>query len=121
MIIRITRDSVCAGDDVDPDANSRKLVVRGELTIEQLVTEVVNAADLPRIEGGRATWCISSNVPLAVVAQQWARPELVNFIQPKIAEVDVSNADIWVHISYFAQEDPEVVCKILRTLKLRSR
>ena len=49
------------------------------------------------VDGGRATWALSSNIPLAVTG---AEPRL--------------------HWSYFAQRDPELVLEVLRELGLRA-
>ena len=120
MRVQITRDSVCAADDVDPRANARQFVVEDGI-VDQLVQRVWRAAELPTIAGGRATWCISSAIPLAVVAQQWAAPKLIGCIPPQIGELDVRDGTIYFHLSYFAQEDPELVYNILCRLTLRSR
>jgi len=121
MRIHITRDSVCAADDLDPDANSRHSSVNGDMAVEDIFNQACSAADLPLIKGGRATWCISSNRPLAVIAQQWESPKFVSYIPPGFEELDIRDDGIWFHVSYFAQEDPELVYQILKQLTLRSR
>jgi hypothetical protein len=114
-----TRDSVSAGDDVDAP-HAREIELSDDVTVEQLVREVVSAADLPRIAGGRATWCVSSAVPLAVAAQQWEEPRPVNFTPPNLSELDLSGRTVRAHISYFAQQDPDTVLEVLRRLRLRA-
>lgn len=120
MHLHITRDSVCAGDDIDPESNSRRLSINDGLSVEEIVGVACSAADLPTIVGGKATWCISSNKPLAIVAQQWPAPKFVSFIQPQLAELDLRDDGIWFHTSYFAQQDPDLVYSILRQLTLRA-
>ena len=114
-----TRDSVSAGDDVDAP-HPREIRLTGDVTVERLVREVVSAADLPRIAGGRATWCVSSGVPLAVVAQQWSEPRPVSFISPKLPELDLHDDTVKLHISYFAQQDLDAALEVLRRLQLRA-
>lgn len=109
MHLHITRDSVCAADDVDPGANSRQWSVDDDLTVESIVAKVWCSADLPQIAGGEATWCISSNQPLAIVAQQWDSPKLVQAVGPAVDELDIRDDGVWFHVSYFAQQNPEIV------------
>jgi hypothetical protein len=114
-----TRDSVCAGDDGDAP-HAREIEVPDDVTVDALVRLVWREADLPRIAGERATWCISSGVPLAVIAQQWPEPRPISFLPPKLTDLDVMGATVRFHISYFAQEDPETVYGVLRRLQLRA-
>jgi hypothetical protein len=112
MKVYFTRDSVSAADDLHaPHAHNLKL--------PDDVRDVVNAAVLPRIDGGQATWCISSGLPLAVIAQQWDEPRLLSFIPYKISELDMSGPKVKLHFTYFAQQDPEIVYEILHRLRLR--
>ena len=116
----VTRDSVCAGDDGDAP-HARTLELPDDMTHENLVRRVVEAVRLPSIIGGNASWCVSSGIPLAVIAQQWDEPKLLHFIPPKYAELDVSGDTIKLHFSYFAQQDPNVVFDVLYRLHLRAR
>lgn len=63
----ITRDSVCAADDIDV-LHVLHLQVPEAWTWESLVRHVWQNSELPGIAGGKATWALSSNIPLAVVA-----------------------------------------------------
>jgi len=114
-----TRDSVCADDDGDAP-HPREADLPDGLTLHQLVCAVVVAADLPSITGGRATWCVSSALPLAVIAQQWPEPRFLAFIPPKLSELDVSSQTIRLHFTYFDQQDPDAVYDVLRRLRLRA-
>jgi hypothetical protein len=116
----ITRDSVCAADDVDAP-NARELTVPDGLPVDELVRQVIRLAGLPPVAGGKATWCISSIEPLAVIAQQWSEPRLLTFIPPERSRLDIADGVFRSHISYFAQQDPEVVFEVLRRLQIRAR
>ena len=116
----ITRDSVCAADDVDAP-NARELTIPDGLAVDELVRQVIRLADLPHIAGGNATWCVSSIAPLAVIAQQWPEPRLLNFIAPERSRLDFAEGVFRSHFSYFAQQDPEVVFEVLRRLQIRAR
>jgi hypothetical protein len=115
----VTRDSVYAADDVDAP-NAREFTIPDGLPVDGLVRQVIRLANLPHIAGGKATWCISSMEPLALVAQQWPEPRLLNFIAPERSRLDIADDVFRFHFSYFAQQDPEVVFEILRRLRLRA-
>jgi len=120
MIVHITRDSVCAAEDTDPHANSRTVTVSSDIAVELLIKRVCEVADLPKISGGNATWCVSSNIPLAIVAQQWLAPRLIPWTPPQLTDLDIRDKHVWFHVSYLAREAPDVVYGLLRRLKLRS-
>jgi len=115
-----TRDSVAAGDDADAP-HAREMELPDGISAEELVRTVCRNARLASIVGGRATWCLSSNVPLAVVAQQWAEPKLIGFPWRKMADLDVAGSVVRLHFSYFAQQDPDVVYAVLQRLTLRAQ
>ncbi len=119
MKLYVTRDSVCAADDGDAP-HQRTLTVPDSQTVEPIVLAVVRGYELPEIFGGLATWSLSSNVPLAVIAQQWPDPRMTSALPRSVAECDTSGNYLRLHFSYFAQRDPEVVLEILQRLQLRS-
>ena len=113
----VTRDSVAAADDMDPP-HAKTVRVSDASSVETIVLAVIGSYSLPRISGGRATWCLSSSVPLAVVAQEWDEPRFLPRL-PRLAEADgAAPARLELHFSYFAQMDPEVVFDVLRRLRL---
>ncbi len=112
-----TRDSVAAGDDGDAP-NALEITVVDGLNVEQLVHAICRAAKLPSISGGKATWCLASRVPLAVIAQQWPAPRMIGLMPPKLSELDADAKSIRLTFSYFAQQDPETVLEVLRRLRL---
>jgi hypothetical protein len=118
MEIYLTRHSVCAGDDVDAP-HVHELHASDNPTVSDVVSLICRAGYLPRIAGGKATWCVSSGVPLAVVAEQWAGPKMTQPIPPRIEELDVSEGTLFVHVTYYAQLDPNVVWEVLRRLQVK--
>lgn len=115
----VTRDSVCAGDDTDA-SHARTLLLPADVTVERLVYEVLQAAPLPSIAGGRATWCVASRVPIAVVAQEWLVPKFVRMIPPAWKELDLAGDTVRLHWSYLAQQDPNAAYEVLRRLQLQA-
>lgn len=112
-----TRDSVAAGDDGDAP-HAVEIAVPDGMTVEQLVRTICQAAKLPSITGGKATWCLASRVPLAVIAQQWPAPRMIGLMPPKLSDLDADAKSIRLHFSYFAQQDPDTVFEVLRRLRL---
>jgi hypothetical protein len=110
---------VCAADDCDAP-HARSLECTNDGSPEQLVSFIYRSVDLPKIFGGKATWCISSKIPLAVLAEQWTEPRMIYGIPPKLEDLDFSDGILRVHISYFAQVDPDIALNVLQNLRLRS-
>jgi hypothetical protein len=109
---------VCAADDSDsPHACTLETV--DNASPEQLIFFVCDSVNLPTISGGNAAWCLSSKIPLAVLAQQWNVPRMIYGIPPRFEDLDVSEGVLRLHFSYFAQTDPDVVLNVLRELRLR--
>jgi hypothetical protein len=119
MKIYFTRDSVCAGDDCDAP-HAREIDLPADASIEAIVRAALKASPLASISGGKATWCVSSGLPLAVIAQEWSEPKFLHPIPPKQSELDRRGETIRLHFSYFAQQDPNVVFEVLRRLRVRA-
>lgn len=98
----LTRDSVHAGDDADAP-HGRSLHLPDGLAVPELVLAVAADARLPGIAGGRATWGLASNVPLAVLAQEWPAPRLVLPYGIDLASLDLRAGVLHLHLTYFAQ------------------
>src|SRR5262245_3242138 len=119
MEVQVTRESVAAGDD-SYAPHQRIFTVPDSVTVEPVVLAVFRTYELPQIFGGHATWCVSSSVPLAVVAQQWPEPRMASAFPRSIADCDRSGTRLKLHFSYFAQLDPEIVFEVLQRLRLRA-
>jgi hypothetical protein len=115
----VTRDSVSAGDDYNAP-HELIISIPDDWSLESLVNEVWKSSDLPNVVGGRATWALSSKIPLAVMAQQWDKLTLIVQLDVYRDELDISESEIRLHWSYFAQLDPDVVLEVLRRLRLRA-
>ena len=119
MRIYFTRDSVCAGDDSDaPHVCEIELPPSDD--VEAISCAVLKTAPLPSISGGRATWCVSSRIPLAVIAQEWDVPRMLSALPAKRGDLDFNVDTLRFHFSYFAQEDSEIVFAILRRLRVKA-
>ena len=119
MRVYVSRDSVAAGDDLTPPHSKKFTVADGSQT-QEVIAAVIKAYRLPTISGGKATWCLSSSVPLAVVAQQWRLHKIVDAVPPLIDKLDLRIGTVCFHFSYLLQIDPDVVMSVLQNLTLRA-
>ena len=115
----VTRDSVSAADDFEPSRALRFAISR-DLSWEALVSLVRRSSELPSISGGQATWVLSSNLPLAVVAHQRSEPGMLFLLDSDRESLDVAGGEIRCHWSYMGQRDPDVVLEILQNLRLKA-
>jgi hypothetical protein len=122
MIIRLTRESVCAADDCDAP-HPKTITVPNTMTVGDLV-KLIQKDYVPRnIQGGKATWSVVSSVPIAVLAQQWSDPKLLPLITMLDGGVDIltdPEGNLKLHVNYHAQIDPEIVLEVLKGLKLKN-
>jgi hypothetical protein len=116
--IRVTRDSVAAGDDADAP-HERTFSFRDSPAPLEAVARIVAEGYLARTAGGRATWSVVSGVPLAVVSQQWHAPRLVPWQEPPWSQLAQAKGIHRLHFNYHTQTDPELLLRILKDLKLR--
>lgn len=114
MNVCVTRDSVCAGDDVE--SHEQLVATPPADTLEGVLAAVLRTYVLPSIQGGHATWGAMSGRPIAVVAQQWAAPRLVSWRPLQLTEGNQRNGVLHLHFTYFAQLDPALVLEVLRRL-----
>ena len=118
--IRVTRDSVAAGDDADAP-HERTFSFRDSPVPLVAVARIVSEGYLAKTIGGEATWSVVSGMPIAVVSQQWTEPRLVCWPEPPWSHLEQANGAYQLHFNYHAQIDPEIVLRILKDLKLRAR
>jgi hypothetical protein len=120
MKIIVTRDSVAAGDDVDAP-HRLEFDVPSEQPLLEILRTVSQLNYLPSILGGKATWSAASGLPLAVFAQQWRELKLLSALSmTAMQELDYRADGLYVHFSYHAQIDPDVVFGVLNRLRLKS-
>jgi hypothetical protein len=111
----LTRDSVAAGDDIDAP-HKKTMVISNTSNVEEIIIAVVNSHYLASISGGYATWSAISNIPVAVVAQEWDKPKMLSAIPVKLSSLDVVDNAIRLHFCYHAQKNPDDVFEVLKPL-----
>lgn len=120
MRVYVSRASVSAGDDCDAP-HGQSFDVGNDASIENMISVIISSGYLPTIAGGRATWSVSSLVPLAVVSQGNVEPlmlataHLVN-----LKQLDMRDCGLHLHFSYHTQLASETVRQVLGALKLRA-
>ena len=102
--ITITRDSVCAADDINAP-HKKNVSSYSFLDPGVLAQQLTSRYPLPQIAGGKATWlCRLNGEAIAVVAQQWASPRS---LKKRIQFLKENQ----VHFEYCAQKEPEEFLK----------
>ncbi len=115
--IILTRDSVAAGDDVDAP-HYLTIEIGVDDKIEVILTVIMGLHYLPQIQGGKATWSVASNEPLAIIAQEWTKPLLICMHEyPHHGTKGFYNIER-LHFNYHAQDDPQTVFQTLRRFKI---
>ncbi len=109
MKVYVSRGSVAAGDDVNAP-NERLFFVPEGRSIEEIINSILESDYLPVISGGKATWSVVSNVPLAIVAQEWPEPFMFTFA---LEELEINQGLLRLHFNYHEQIEPEMVRRVL--------
>lgn len=118
MKVYVSRRSVGAGDDVEAP-HKREFSFQEGTSLKEALTKIQRSY-LPRIEGGHATWSVTSNVPVAVIAQQWVEPKML--VQPpeELKALDTNQGILRLHFNYHAQMDPQLVYDVLWGFQLNA-
>ena len=115
MKVILQRASVAMGDDIDAP-HTKEFEVPDGISVERIIKDYIRCGYLPIIAGGHATWSVFSNIPLAIIAQEWIEPK--TFFIPK-NQLDIQNDTLRLYVNYHAQISPDTVYKIFWGLQLR--
>jgi hypothetical protein len=107
MMITVDRSSVAMGDDVLPHAQT--IDVPAETSLADIVTDLLGQRFLASIAGGKATWILVADRPLAVVAQQWDEPRFLVDSSRPIGSFGVEGSGVSLMFRYWMQRDPDYV------------
>ena len=114
MKIEVTRNSVCAGDDIDAP-HTIWIEVHPDDTLRDVIALIIEGRRPPylaSISGGEATWVAVSDEPLAVVCQQPMGPYFL-FDATTLASEIFSGQTSRFHFEYLVQLDPVFVLQQL--------
>ena len=118
MNIYISRASVTAGDDIAAP-HAKNLSVPDGTSLEEIVKSIAKSGYLPSISGGEASWSVTSNVPLAIVAEQWHEPRMLPHL-PTNEHLDLEQGTLRVYFNYHAQIDPELLYRVFWGFHLKA-
>jgi hypothetical protein len=118
MKIQLTRESVAMGDDADAP-HAMELTVRDNASVAEIIGIVFQERYLAQIGGGKATWSVISNIPVAVLAQQWTSPKLL-MPTAQLSELDFSANTLRIYCAYHTQEDPDLKFEQLQRIRSRN-
>lgn len=117
MKVYASRESVATADDVSAP-NDRTFTFRDGTLLEDILRAIGTAGYLPLVEGGRATWTVTSKIPVAVVAQEWLQPKMLAPLDIDLSQLDIRDRILRLHFNYHAQIDPDVVYRVLWGFRL---
>ena len=115
----MTRDSVAIGDDINAP-HSKQVEVDGEVTSLDLAREIQAMGYLAIIGSGEATWSIVAGKPIAIIAQQWEDPKLIQNENLTLRALANGEDLLNVHINYHCQEEPDEILEKLRSEDIAS-
>jgi len=108
----LTRDSVSMGDDAFD--HTLEIEIKEEWKINEILDKVIQINYLPKIMGGKATWSVAYDKPLAIIAQQSSTPKLIGMSEDFPYQGTKWHVNIErLHFNYHAQQDPELVYDVL--------
>ena len=116
MKLFITRDSVCAADDVKAD-HLIEFELDNILDLSLLFEYLKSINYLPKISGGKSSWALIGYNPICVIAQQWAEPKFVSLMP----EIELELAKGKLKFCYFAQCDPNKIHEVLISYNVSER
>ena len=117
MKIKLTRDSVAAGDDCYAP-HLKEFEVLDDILISSFLENILDTNYLASISGGKAAWSLASSKPLAIVAQQWTEPKYLVWNNPTVSELSDGNGVLRLKFNYHAQLNPDIVYEVLSRFKL---
>ena len=108
--VKIDRDSVHPGDDMSSHATT--LRIPSSATLAEFLQQVRQAAYLPGIHGGKATWLINlagnAGKWIGVVAEEWDEPKLTLPADTPVKTLLRSNPSGFI-FRYWCQANPDKV------------
>ena len=118
MKVYVSRESVCAGDDIE--SHGKTFTFPDNYSVEEVLQAIIDSGYLPSVSGGCATWTAASNIPIAVIANEWSSPRIVGMANDRKNEFDYEKNTLRIHLNYHGQIDPEIVYKVFWGFQLNA-
>ena len=117
--IKLTRESVAMGDDIDAP-HFLEIGIEPNWTITEILKYISNINYLPKISGGRATWSVAISEPIAVLTQENPKEPLLICLPDYPYHgmrgfVEFDN----IHFNYHAQKKASEVFEVLSRFKIK--
>lgn len=117
--IKLTRESVTMADDIYAP-HLFEIEINPNWTISQILNFVIDADYLPSINGGKATWSVAINEPIAVLSQE----NMGNALLICLPDYPYQGTNGFVefnhiHFNYHAQKQATEVFEILSRFKMK--
>lgn len=117
--IKLTRESVAMGDDINAP-HFLEIDIEPNWTITEILKYISSINYLPKISGGRATWSVAINEPIAVLTQENPKETLLICLpdypyhgMSGFVELD------HIHFNYHAQQKASEVFEVLSKFKIK--
>ena len=105
MQVRIDRDSVCAGDDVEAHDELRRY--EPQMKFGYVVQSIIISDFLPIYEGSNAAWLISvDNKQIGVASGKWEKPKFTFNYDVELSSVCTGNPST-LYFHYHSEGEPE--------------
>ena len=117
--INLTRESVSMADDINAP-HFLNIEIHPIWTISEILKHILKLNYIPKVSGGKATWSVSINEPIAVLSQEnFENPMLICLTEYPYQEtsgfVNIEN----IHFNYHSQKRPEEVLEVLRNFRIK--
>lgn len=117
--IKLTRESVAMGDDVEAP-HFLEIEIHPNWTILEILKQILKLNYLPQIHGGKATWSVAINEPIAVLSQEnFENPMLICLPdyphQDTMGFVNIEH----IHFNYHTQKKPDEVYEVLSRFRVK--
>ena len=114
-VIRLTRDSVAAGDDCDAPHSRVERLGNSIRTPEDLQDAVarIAVAYLPSV-AGQASWAAYSRLPIAVLSNDGSAVRKLWLMRDDLRRLDIRGGELHLHYVYLGTRDPEVAFDVIR-------
>ena len=113
LLLSVWRDSVCLADDCDAP-HELILSLPSDASLDYVADQILRRSYLASIAGGRATWILEAQRPLAVFAQQWSQPRFLLSPDVRLASIVDLAATPHLRFRYWCQVDPDIVFDCLQ-------
>jgi len=117
--IKLTRESVAMADDTNAP-HDLEIEIDPDWTIIEILKRVAETNYLPHIIGGKATWSVAINEPIAVLTQENPKKPLLICLPeyPYHGTEGFTEFD-HIHFNYHAQKEANDVFEVLVRFKIK--